>query len=122
MKVVIISVLVCSVAVGLALYFKTEDKNFNKNEWKLSNHCKPVDKADLRAKMINDLTLNILKGKRLDEILELLGEPEEEKVLPNIKRDLLYCVGRPYGLTMSWLVIHLDENKNFKDFEIIKAD
>lgn len=72
--------------------------------------------------MIDEITQILLVNKNEDEIRNLLGNPEDLGVLSDVKRDFLYCLGKGYGLTAKWLVIHLNKERNFDRFEIIYRD
>ena len=117
--------LIFSVGVILLIasyyFFKEDREPFDQEVWLTSKHCKPIKEASKRSAMIEDLTTNVLTNKSADEIKALLGEPEDENVLPNIKRDFIYCIGKSHGLTMKWLVIHLKEGR-FDRHDIFAAD
>lgn len=110
-------------SLALVLYLaKTRQIKFDQRVWLSSKQCKPIKEADQRQHMLDDLTENLLRNKRRDAILKLLGEPEPKQVLPDVQRDFVYCLGRGYGLTMNWLLIHLDSQGNFGKYEVIQAD
>lgn len=118
--------LILSVGVVLLIasyyFFKEDREPFDQSVWLASKHCKPIKEANRRSAMIEDLTANILKNKSASEIQALLGKPESEDVLPHIKRDFIYCIGRSHGLSMGWLVIHLDKEGKFARYDIVEAD
>ncbi len=121
MKKIVLLIFFILLIIGLFLFFRDEQIPFNKEVWLSSKHCKPIKQASNRLPMIREV-VQLIKDKSRNEILEALGEPEPESVLPNVKKDLVYCLGKSYGLTMNWLVIQLDEKGKFEKSEILKAD
>jgi len=109
------------VVAGTYYFFQESRSPFNREIWLSSKHCKPVQEADKRLPMFKDVVAS-LKNKSREDIVHLLGEPDPESVLPNVKKDMVYCLGRSYGLSMNWLIIHLDQKGTFAGHEILKAD
>tara|TARA_R110002049_G_scaffold155374_3_gene320228 strand:- start:562 stop:915 length:354 start_codon:yes stop_codon:yes gene_type:complete len=99
-----------------------DQKNFDRNIWFSSYHCKPLKQSRKRFAMVDDIRRKI-EGKNKLEIESMLGKSLPNNVLANIKRDLLYCLGdKGFLMTMNWLKIDLDSNQIFKEVNIIKGD
>ena len=94
---------------------------FNPSIWKQSSHCKPIKAASKRIEMYKDLDENVLHGKNMDQIVNILGNNLPGNVLINHKRDLIYCLGRNNGMSMNWMLIHL-KNGRYDKSEIVSGD
>ncbi|PEQ88554.1 hypothetical protein CN481_19385 [Bacillus sp. AFS006103] len=115
-KVVMLSFLSLGLLIGGVIYMLflvfSSDK-FNQERWL----NKPTERVDMVDNLLSEIRL---KGKTKAEIIDLLGEQEEEVYFKELNT-LVYYLGNERGffsIDSEWLVIWLDDKGKVTDYEI----
>ena len=92
---------------------------FNSTQWKEA--ATDNSKYGLRVRMIDDLLgAYKLEGKSRAEIIDLLGEPEDNRGLK--EWDMVYCLGPErswISMDAEWLVLRLNERQEVIECRVI---
>jgi hypothetical protein len=89
------------------------EKKFDKDTWN--------SEKQYRARMVGDLTKNILPNMKKKDILLMLGNPEGKD---QDYSELMYILGAEYSISpidYDWLVIYLDKDSLYLNYEIISG-
>jgi hypothetical protein len=126
--VTLMVILVCGVLIwpflrlGRALFFVTTEEYANRRAFDAALWQDPgqVDNG-IRIRMVDDLlTRQQLQGMTHEQIVELLGNPEET---PYFREwDLVYWLGPERGffsIDSAWLVIRLDPQGRVSEYRLV---
>lgn len=96
---------------------------FNSEIWHKESSMEWNDGVSLREQMLNDVITNILPGKSKEQIIELLGPSLETNYFKTIDKDIIYYLGPQrdglINIDSEWLLLWLDENGKYKQYQIV---
>jgi hypothetical protein len=97
---------------------KAVDHFFDPQGWQCYTPLTDVDSISQRQYMIADLKRNILPGKKKDQIVSILGNPENSSEMNGRNKFLIYPLGKEPLLGKisgrnSWLLVYCDWKDDF---------
>ena len=105
-----------TVAIGWGTNYLYSHQKFDSEKWLNSPvYDRPLS---LRQRMVEDFTTNVLPVRTKEEIIKLLGEPDEEWMWEG-KESFMYYIGyeRGFGVDYHCLLIIFDSEGNYLDYE-----
>jgi hypothetical protein len=115
-----------ALAVGIAVWSKTERLSFDSAVWKRDSfQALRFDRdSATRDRMVDDLLRRYrLTGMQKPEVTTLLGDPDFTNSAPFKDWDMIYWLGPDArggfgGLDFMWLVLKLDSTGRVTDFKV----